>query len=268
MARKPLSMATTSASHGDLVGAGVIVTRPAGSADPLVRRIRVLGGTALRLPGLALRAPADPARAACALVEASADDWIFSSPTAVRVTFHIASGFHLGKTSRAFAVGSATAHALARHAIPTIAPARADSEGLLALPELAAVHGRRIALVGAPEGRGLIATTLQGRGAEVIAIHVYERAAPRLTQRHFAALEQAADPLILLISSAEALKNLAALLPTPLLSRLHHQPLVASSERLAALAQDRGFADIVLARSALADDLIDAACRALARHRL
>jgi uroporphyrinogen-III synthase len=268
MPRKPLSIATTSAAHDELAGAGVIVTRPAGSATPLAQRIRVRGGTVLRLPGLALRASADPARAARALVETAADDWIFSSPTAVRVTFHIARGFHLGETSRAFAVGTATARALARHAIPTIAPARADSEGLLALPELAAVYGRRIALVGAPEGRGLIATTLQDRGAEVIAIHVYERAAPRLTQRHFAALEQAADPLILLISSAQALQNLTALLPTPLLARLRHQPLVASSERLAMLAQDRGFTDIVLARSALADDLIDAACRALARHRL
>jgi uroporphyrinogen-III synthase len=258
----------TPISCGDLVGAGVIVTRPAGSAGPLVRRIRALGGNALCLPGLVLRALADPACAARALTDASTGDWIFLSPAAVRFAFRIAPGFRLDGKSRVFAVGSATARALARRAIQAIAPARADSEGLLALPELAAVRDRRIALAGAADGRDLIAVTLRNRGAKVTAIHLYERAAPRLTRRHFTPLEQADDPLILLISSAQALKNLMVLLPRSLLSRLHHQPLVASSERLAALAHDGGFQDIVLARSALADDLIDAARRALARHRL
>jgi uroporphyrinogen-III synthase len=168
-----------------------------------------------------------------------------------------------------FGVGAGTARALARHGIAARVPReRCDSEGLLALADLAEVRGRRIALIGAPGGRNLLATTLRGRGADVHAIHVYERAPPRLDRRHFDALARASDPLVLLVSSGEALANLVALLPAPLLARLRHQPLVVSSARLAGLAQTQGFEDIREAASALPDDLLDAAARALARHRL
>jgi uroporphyrinogen-III synthase len=140
--------------------------------------------------------------------------------------------------------------------------------GRLELPELAHVRGRRIALVGAPGGRDLIAPALRRRGAKVEAIHVYRRVPPRLTQRHFDALALAPDPLITLVSSGEALAHLVALLPPPQLARLRAQILVVSSARLAALARTHAFAEIALARSAAPRDLFSAAAAALARHRL
>ena len=50
-----------------------------------------------------------------------------------------------------------------------------DSEGLLALPVLADVHGLRIGLVTAPGGRGLIAAQLQAAGATIERADVYQR---------------------------------------------------------------------------------------------
>jgi uroporphyrinogen-III synthase len=98
------------------------------------------------------------------------------------------------------------------------------------------VRARRIALVGAPGGRDLIAPTLRRRGANVETIHVYRRVPPRLTRRHFDALAAARDPLITLVSSGEALTHLVTLLPPPALARLRTQILVVSSARLAASA--------------------------------
>ena len=241
-----------------LAGTRIVVTRPAGDAEAFIRRARALGALALRLPGTALRALPVPAlpRPAC-------DLWIFTSPAAVRHAF--AGGLGVDGAP-AFAVGSGTRRALARHGVDAFAPVgRADSEGLLALPQLAGVAGRRIALVGAPGGRGLIAAQLQRRGADVVSLHVYERVPPRWPRRQLEALGAAPEPLLTLLSSGEALANLVQRLPPGLLARLRRGCLVVSSERLAALAAAAGFADVSVAASAAARDLFDAAVAS--RHR-
>lgn len=256
----------TSHPHAALEGATVVVTRPAGTSAALMRRLRGLGAHALSMPGLSLQPSAHDARA---VRKAAFEDWIFTSPAAVRFGAALLPPRRQRGRLRAYAVGEGTARALARHGIAATIPRdRADSEGLLALPDLKSVRGRRIALVGAPGGRDLIAPTLRRRGAKVEAVHVYRRVPPRLTRRHFDALAVARDPLITLVSSGEALTHLVALLPPPALARLRSQILIVSSARLAALAREHAFAEIALARSALPRDLIDAAAAALARHRL
>jgi uroporphyrinogen-III synthase len=252
--------------HAALEGATVVITRPAGTSAALVRYLRDLGARALSLPGVSLRACDHDARAAR---KAAFEEWIFTSPAAVRFGAALLPARRTRARMRAYAIGEGTARALVRHGLEATIPRdRADSEGLLALPELAHVRGRRIALVGAPGGRDLIAPALRRRGAKVEAIHVYRRVPPRLTQRHFDALALAPDPLITLVSSGEALAHLVALLPPPQLARLRAQILVVSSARLAALARTHAFAEIALARSAAPRDLFSAAAAALARHRL
>jgi uroporphyrinogen-III synthase len=250
--------------HETLTGATVVVTRPAGTSAAILKRVRALGGYALALPGLALRAtPERPSR----IANGAFDAWVFTSPAAVRFGIGVVPG--RPARVRAYAVGTGTARALARHGIRAIIPAdRADSEGVLALADLKRVRGQRIALVGAPGGRDGIAPTLRRRGAKVEHIHVYRRMPPRLTRRHFEALAAAKDPLITLLSSGEALDNLVARLPPLLLARLRRQTVVVSSARLAGIARESGFETIVQARSAVPRDLLAAAASALARHRL
>lgn len=251
-----------------LDGATLVVTRPAATAAALVRRIRARHGTALSLPGLSLRA-VTPTELVQANASERRDGWIFISPAAVRYAFRAAPSLHVADRALVCAVGAGTQRALARHGVTSLAPRdRADSEGLLALPELASVDGWRIGLVGAPGGRDLIAATLRARGAEVESIHVYRRAPPRLTRRHFDALAHAPDPLITLISSGEALAHLVDLLPADALARLRRQALVVSSARLAELARANAFEEVHVAASAMPADLLAAAQKALARHRL
>lgn len=253
-----------------LAGASVVLTRPAGTATSLSARVRARSGDVVSLPGMALREVAD-ARAVRSALQAAhdADVWIYASPAAARHAFRLHPGLRQRAGAAAFGVGAGTVRALAKCGVRASAPDdRNDSEGLLAMPALADVRGKRIALIGAPGGRDLIAPTLRERGAEVTPIHVYERAPPRLTRRHFEALARAPDPLLTLLSSGEALINLVARVPAPLLARLRDQILVVSSARLAALADEHGFGDVRVAASASPDDLLDAAAKALAHHRL
>jgi len=255
---------------GPLAGATLVVTRPSGSADALKRRIRALGGAALGLPGLRLQPATDPALARRALDAArSSDIAVFVSPAAVRFAFALRPRLRFARGTVVCAIGAATARALARHGIrDALHPARQDSEGLLALPQLQSLRGKRVALIGAPGGRELLAQTLRERRARVTPVHVYARAAPRYRRAQLAALEHAPTPLVTLLSSAEVLDNLRASLPLDLFARLAAGELVASSERLAGAARASLFGNVHVAASALPADLVAGALAALARHRL
>ena len=257
-------------SASALTGISCVVTRPIGTAATLLSDVRARGGVGVALPGLTLRETGDAPTARLLLRAAvGADCWIFTSPSAVRFAFQLEPGLQIGRNAEVFGVGSGTSRELSRYGICASAPTgRSDSEGLLALTGLADVRGKHVTLIGAAGGRDLIAPTLRERGAQIESIHVYERGRPRLNRRHFEALARATDPLITLISSGEALLNLVALLAPPLLARLRQQILIVSSARLAAIAEDHDFEDVRVAASASAEDLLDAACKALARHRL
>jgi len=255
---------------GALAGASVIVTRPAASAASLKRGIRALGGTALALPVLALRRPVDGAAAKAALQQArNADAVIFVSPAAVRFAFALRQ-LRFARATRVCAIGAASAQALIRRGVRNVLfpRKRQDSDGLLALPELHKLRGRHVVLIGAPDGRELLAQTLRARRARVSEVHVYRRVAARLSERQLAALEQASAPLLTLLTSAQTLAGLRAQLPLPLFARLAEGELIVSSERLAEAARRSLFGNVHIAASPLPRDLLAAARQALARHRL
>lgn len=258
-------------SGGPLAGASVIVTRPAATAGPLRRRIRALGGVAIGLPGSVLRAEPQRAAIRAALTAArAADVAIFVSPAAVKFAFAACPKLRFARATRVCAVGAATARALVRRGIRDIAwpRERQDSEGLLALAPMQSLRGRRVVLIGAPGGRELLAQTLRDRRARLTRIDVYRREAPRYSARQIAALERAPAPLLLLVSSAEALANLHAAIPLHAFARLAAGDVVVSSERLAALARASLFVNVHVAKGPAPADLLNAASATLARHRL
>jgi uroporphyrinogen-III synthase len=109
-----------------------------------------------------------------------------------------------------------------------------------------------------------MAPELRARGARVESVDVYLRAPPRLDRRHLEALAGARAPLLLLVSSGEALGQLVRLLPAKSLARLRSGTVVASSERLVDLARGHGFTRRALAASAAPADLVAAAAAAVA----
>ncbi|MBS0571075.1 MAG: uroporphyrinogen-III synthase [Proteobacteria bacterium] len=264
-------MARLIETNGPLAGASLVVTRPAASAGPLRKRIRALGGVPIPLPGSVLRAAPDSTALRIALRAArGAEVAIFVSPAAVKFAFRLCPKLRFARTTRVCAVGVATARALSRHGIrDAIWPRqRQDSEGLLDLPELGRLRGKRVALVGAPGGRELLIQALRCRRARVERIDVYRRMPPRHSARQLAALEQAGAPLLTLVSSAEALANLRAQLPLALFARLAAGDIVVSSERLAGIARASLFANVHVAAGPTPLALLNAARAAVARHRL
>ena len=249
------------AASGTLAGRTLVITRPAGTAAALVRKVRACGGVPMLLPGLSLRGASDQASARSVFEQALADGLlIFTSPAAVAFAAALSP---LLTSSIVFAVGQGTARALQRHGISApLVPARQDSEGLLDHPALRELAGQRVALIGAPGGRGLLGEQLVTRGAQLREVHVYRRVAPRLDRRHVDALLQLPSSALVLLSSAEALNHLCRLLPPPALARFLATTAVVSSERLAAAASAAGFARVSRAASALSADLLDAAAHA------
>lgn len=254
-----------------LLGASIVVTRPTDTAAALKRAVRELGGTVLSLPAIVLAASDDAKRTGQDLrVARNCDAVLFLSPAAVRFAYAACPPLRFRGKTRLLAVGESTARAVKRHTGgEVIWPRhRQDSEGLLELPSLADVRGQQVAIIGAPGGRELLTQVLKSRGAKIRPIHVYQRKAPRYTRRHLEPLEQADPPLITLLTSAEALRNLGEHLPLHLFARLAGGDLVVSSARLAMLARERLFLQIHVAASAKPRDLMTAACAAMTRHRL
>lgn len=241
-----------------LHGRVVVITRPAGTAAALARRVRACGGEPLLLPGLSLRASDAPGLRTEMRAALKDDLLVFASPAAVRFAAALAP---LRSKAVVLAVGQGTAQALRGHGVRAQAPLRQDSEGLLDLPATRDLRGKRVALIGAAGGRGLLREQLAARGAQLRELHVYRRMPPRLDRRHVDAVLALPHSARVLLSSAEALHNLVDRLPAPACARLRTAVAVASSERLAQAARKAGFARIVLADSALAADLLAASVR-------
>ena len=261
----------TNDAHLRLLGASVVVTRPGAGALAIKRRVRQFGGSVIGLPGVSLRSVGDKPAVKTALTRARLSDIvIFVSPAAVRYAFAIHPKLRFPKTTRVCTLGAATENALRRKGVKNVfRPSESQtSEALLALPELQRLRGKRVAIVGAPGGRELLVQTLQARKARVTPIHVYRRESPRFRRDRLDALEQASAPIITLLTSQEILANLRAALPLPLFGKIAAGELIVSSLRLAMAARVSLFTSVHIAASPGPDDLLAAACGALAQHRL
>jgi uroporphyrinogen-III synthase len=241
----------------------LISLRPRGQHAPVRRAAKGTGATVIALSPWALRARRDAATCADLAAALAAERVVFSSPAAVHAAARLAplDAPHAGHW---LAVGAGTAAALARQgARDVLAPGRMDSEGLLALPALADLRGLRAGLVTAPGGRGVIATTLQQRGAQLLRANVYVRQPLPLPPRTLQRLRKAMAPWAVALSSGEALSLLLAQLPADLQARLRTATVAAASERLMAQALAAGFANVTLAAGPLPAQLVRAAHAAL-----
>lgn len=239
-----------------LAGASVLITRPAGQGRALARRVQALGGRALLLPGVSLRPMPDAPAARAALRHALDGDMVvFTSPAAVRFAAALAP---LEGPARVATVGRGTARALHHHGVDEVlVPAeRQDSEGLLAHPAMADLRGMRVAVVGAPGGRGVLQSGIREHGADMQRVHVYRRVPARLDARHVRALRALRLPAYILLSSAETLACLERALQGEGWRHVRAAHAVVSSGRIERMARASGFRQVAVAGSALGDDLL------------
>lgn len=241
----------------------LISLRPSGQHDGLRRAAARHGARTVAVSPWRLQ-PRDDASTRDQLRQAQAcDRLVFTSPAAAAAAARLLPLGQL-KAGSLVAVGQGTARALRRHGAGVVAaPTRMDSEGLLALPAMADLHGKRVALVTAPGGRGMIAAQVQARGAQLLRVDVYERVPLRVPAAQWARLQALDAPAVLVVSSGEALERVLPQVPPGLRRRWQEQPLVAASARLAALATTLGFAHAGVAAGPLPGQLAAAARDAL-----
>lgn len=255
------------ASPHPLRGIRIAITRPVGAGGPLARRVLALGGVPLQLPGSRLTAAGDPRAARAALADVLAGDVvIFTSPAAVRFARKLMA---LRPRGMVLAPGAGTLRALHRADVRrAIAPAREDSEGILALPGLTNVRGCQVGIVGAAGGRGLLDQQFAARGARVSHANVYQRRPARLDRRHAEALQRdPRKPLYALLSSVQALGNILDALPDEACRILLAGTAIASSDRLATAAREAGFARVLRAPSPHANAMLTAVVADLAEAK-
>lgn len=229
-----------------LAGLKIAVTRPRDQAAQLAQRIAQAGGEPLLFPLLEIAA----AEITPALREqlsrlAQADLAIFISPNAVQYGMAAiqAAGVALPPALKIATVGQGSAKALRELGIAgIIAPAeRFDSEGLLALPEMQNVSGKRVMVFRGNGGRELLGDTLAARGATVEYIECYRRSKP---PQDGAAL-LAAAPDAISVTSSEALGHLWDMLDGRTREILRGTPLFVPHARIAELARRQGWQQVL-----------------------
>lgn len=239
-----MPLSPSPAPPGPLANLGILVTRPARQAAGFAQKIAALGGRPVIFPAIAILPPADGAaleRVHAALpsydfaffvsanaVEYGAPDWRRWPPTLI-----------------AFAPGPGTAEALAAVGITNLrVPATSfDTTGLLALPELASVHGRRAIVFRGDGGRDELADALRARGATVDYVACYRRAKPESGAGLAEAFAERRVQAVT-ITSAEGLDNLWALADDGTRGAWCNVPTFVPHPRIAARARALGLAVI------------------------
>lgn len=242
----------------------ILVTRPSPAGEQLVSRLRTLGQVAWSFPLIEF----SPGRELPTLFDhlnaLQEGDLVFAlSQHAVEFAHaHLQQHAHTWPIApRYFAIGRTTA--LALHTVSGIDVRypldREISEVLLQLPELQTIAGKRALILRGNGGRELLGETLTARGADVTFCECYQRCAKYYDGAQEAMRWKARGVNTLVITSGEMLHQLWSLVPEWYRDNwLLRCRLLVVSERLANLARELGWQDILIAENADNDALLRA----------
>lgn len=228
------------AQLGPLGGAGVLITRPARQAQAFAQQVSVIGGAPVVFPAIVILPPDDPLPLRRAQRELAKYHYaVFVSANAVE--FGVPDPRRWPAHLVAFAPGPGTAEALFAVGIADVRVPRErqDSEGLLALPELAAPAGKRVLVFRGDGGRELLGDTLHARGATVDYVTCYRRARPTDAAGLIAAFNEGRIHAVT-VTASEGVDNLWSLLDADTRARWSRVPTFAPHERIAARAVTLG----------------------------
>ncbi|HWZ73063.1 MAG TPA: uroporphyrinogen-III synthase [Casimicrobiaceae bacterium] len=232
----------TVSTSGPLRSARIVITRPARQAAGLAQQIAVLGGKPVMFPAIVILPPADRSALERAQRDLAQYDYaVFVSANAVE--YGVGDPASWPAHLIALAPGPGTASALAAVGIGKVhIPATTmDSEGLLALPELADVSDKRIVIYRGNGGRELLGETLSERGAQIDYVECYRRAKPHGDFATMAAAWRAGELDALTLTSSEGLDNLWELFDSVTRTSMAATPTFVPHPRIAERARTLGF---------------------------
>ena len=235
-------MNTTSSSS--LQARTVWLTRPESQNNKLQDELEKLGASVLALPMLIIRPISPTAEHKKRILNLDAYDLVFFiSTNAARIGLELIHDRWPQYPSglQNFAVGAGTAAVIESFGLTALYPGDSmSSEALLALPQLQKITGKKALILRGVGGREMLAASLQTRGCSVDYVELYERLPARYEASLLKQYLQQHKPDAVLLSSAEAMDNFAALFrrTAPEWRKL---PLQLASQRLCKHAQDLGF---------------------------
>ncbi len=223
-----------------LAGLGVLITRPTAQAAGLRARIAELGGCPVLFPALDIL-PLDPAvstqydLAACDLA-------IFVSPSAVQFGLARSPSWPAGLPVAGLGQGTAAALRAGGVAAVLVPDTGADSEHLLALPQLQDMAGRHVCIFRGDGGRELLADTLRARGASVDYIPCYRRGLGSADPAPLRETWRRGGIQAVTVLSTQTLDNLFTLLGEDDAGLIRATPMFAPHARIIGHARDLGVA--------------------------
>ena len=237
----------------------VVLTRPQADSERLSGTLQSEGFQTRVMPIITIEAIPTAEQAPAPTVS---DDalCIFISANAVRFGLpQLGSALARDSDLTVIAVGNKTRDTLAAEGIQAQVPVRADSEGLLAMPALSAPDSRDVVKVKGEGGRELLASELTGRGARVTEWACYRRCWPEVD---VSGLIEISAGLIFQASSGEMVSRLSELLAGGGQADLFQSSIIVPSDRVARLATEIGWGQVIRAEDASDDAFI----RALKQH--
>ncbi|MEP6942974.1 MAG: uroporphyrinogen-III synthase [Betaproteobacteria bacterium] len=232
---------------GRLDGRGILITRPARQAAGLAQEIAAIGGAPFIFPAIVILPPPDRRALDRAQSELDRYDYaVFVSANAVE--YGVGAPLAWPRRLVAFAPGPGTLAALSAVGIDNarMPSKRMDSEGLLELPELTEVAGKRVLVFRGGGGRELLADTLAARGATVDVVDCYARAAPSAGAGGLSEALAAGRIDASTFTSSEGADNLWALLDAAARERIAGIAAFAPHERIAQRLRALGFRFVVV----------------------
>ncbi|HMB40162.1 MAG TPA: uroporphyrinogen-III synthase [Wenzhouxiangellaceae bacterium] len=248
------------------VASPLVVTRPAPDHQRLMGKLRELGVPAIHSPAFEIEAAPESELSkrmdeigVCALA-------IVTSPVAARLVARRAKGRGILHVP-CIAPGQGTSSILEEAGLCCSYPHRGGtSEHILDMPDLADINGKRVAIVGAPGGRGLLANELARRGGRIETVHIYCRKAVPPRRSLIDALRLGHDPVVL-ISSLQAFGMISGSLPEDVTQAWLEGRFIVSSGRLEESCRKAGVSRIHRAAGAADDQMLCAAEKAGWMHR-
>ena len=230
-------------TRSPLNGLQVLVTRPLDQAEGLTLAISAAGGIPLSFPLLDIAPVAEAASLHAQLQRLNEFDLaIFISPNAVSYGLAAIAAAAASLPAQVATVGAGSARALRAAGVNNvIVPTeRSDSEGLLAMPELENMKGKRVMILRGDGGRELLADTLRARGATVEYATCYQRSKTRKTLEELLCLK----PEVLTVTSSEALTHLREMMGED--ATLLALPMFVPHPRIAESATRLGWHEVIL----------------------
>ena len=222
-------------------GRGIVVTRPRDLAAAFAKRIESRGARAIIFPAIEIQPlPAPPVLSGLA----DYDFAVFVSPSAVRVAEKMLPPWP--RNVRAVAISFGTKRELDRVGIaPVVVPqSGADSEAVLAAPELQDVAGKRVLIVRGDDGRPVLGDALSARGAQVEYAECYRRVRPTVDAAPLLAARKRGEVHAIVALSAQALRNFSDMTQGVFAAAT---PFFVSHERIARHARSLGIREVVVA---------------------